>query len=201
MHKLAHGGSDLICSQRPSIRLSHSQTNKHCQPTDIWHVCVDTTFVTFPDHGVWYTIDPFCRLHVMKHQRDRVWFTIHTLNLGCHFFYEFVFQNVVISQSNWWPCIYTCKLTICLVPFHDLQVQPCDNRARVALSGTSLRKQNWAIYTNRRRPSTDLSISFTQDQSPTIYLDICTEDYRRVDTIRYADRWTVWNLLPQIIYR
>ena len=40
MHKLAHGGSDLICSQLPSFRLSHSQTNKHYQPTDIWHVCV-----------------------------------------------------------------------------------------------------------------------------------------------------------------
>ena len=117
------------------------------------------------------------------------------------FFYEFVFQNVVISQSNWWPHIYTCKLTICMIQFHDLQVQPCDNWARVALSGTSLWKQNWAIYTDRCWLSTDLSISFTQDRSPTIYLDICTEDYRRVDTIRYADVWTIWNLLPQIIYR
>ena len=120
--------------------------------------------------------------------------------LGVIFFYEFVFQNVVISQSNWWPHIYTCKLTICMIPFHDLQVQPCDNRARVALSGTSLRKQNWAIYTDRCWLSTYLSTSFTQDRSPTIYLDICTEDYSRVDTIKYADLWTIWNLLPQIIY-
>jgi hypothetical protein len=74
---------DLICSKRPSIRLSHLLANKQTLPAH-WHlacVCMYRHNFRYLSRTWCVVHDPLCRLHVMKHQRDRVCDSRSTLSL------------------------------------------------------------------------------------------------------------------------